>query len=1378
MTLAVYLPEDRRQALARGEMLPNRMTGTALFADLSGFTALTEALALALGPRRGAEALTYQLNTTYDPLIATVDRYGGSVIGFAGDAITCWFDDVDGRAAMRGAACALALQDTMRRFESVPLPNGASTAMALKVAVASGPARRLVVGDPAVQVIDTLAGTTIARMATGEHLAAKGEVLIDETTYALLGDRAAIAAWRADHVTHDRFAVLTELSVRVEPQPWPNIADALLPDEAIRPWLLPAIYERQGTGLGDFLTELRPAIALFLRFDGIDYALDPDAGTKFDSFIRRVQAILARYEGTLLQLTIGDKGSYLYAAFGAPVAHEDDARRAGRVALEWLALPHELDFLTALQVGISRGVMRAGAYGGTTRRTYGVLGDAVNLAARLMGQAAPGEILISGRVQSALGPDFALEPRPPIRLKGMREPLPVFAIIGPSRRRAIRLEEPAYTLPMVGRAAELAHITEKLNLALHDHGQIVAITADAGMGKSRLVAEVIRLARRRNVMCYGGACQSYAMNTSYLAWVTIWRAFFDADPAASLRKQIRTLESAVEDLAPDRVEALPLLGSMLQLPLQDNDFTRTLEPQYRQSALHALLLSCLRAAAREAAAAGAGMLIVVEDLHWIDPASHNLLEFLAREIADLPVMIVLTYRPQERVRMHMAQLEALPHFSNIKLGELVAADVEQVIRAKLAQLFPERSGMVPASLIERVTERAQGNPFYVEELLNYLHDRGIDPRDEAALQALELPDSLHRLILSRIDGLSARQQTTLKVASIIGRLFQFAWLHGYYPALGEAEGLKADLNELAALDLTPIATSEPELTYLFKHIVTREVTYESMAAATQATLHAQLGAYLEAQAAGDAGRFLDLLTYHYRRSGVLEKALFYLDRAARKAQREYANETALGYYQEALALEERWQWRQGQVEVLHILGRREEEQSALRALEASPGAPAFTVAYLWGQHYEVVGDYSAARAAIERALAAARAHGDTLGELRCLSQLGLVARRQGDYEHAKAYYGEALALFGEEAPRSDEEARALAQALNGLGIVQRQQGQFDQARVSYERAMAVSILSGDRRGEAEALNGIGVAAYYQRQFAEALPYHQQALEIRRAIGDRAGEGTSLLNLAQAIRDAGDYGEAERCFLEALAIQQMTGNRWEEVNIWNDLGILYQELGDLAQARTCLERGLALTRSINDEAGQAYLLSNLGLVVRDDGDMEAAASILTDGLHLAQTHADRNLTATFLSYLSSIDLRMGRFDRAMQHGHAALDMRRQLDMWLRTTADLTTLAAASLGAGDLNSALSYARDALAILDESAGEGPECPQQDYFMCFQVFTALGQSEVAQSALLSAYGLVMARTQKIIDPLLRQSFLERVLINRQIMEEARRVLGVTSAG
>lgn len=231
------------------------------------------------------------------------------------------------------------------------------------------------------------------------------------------------------------------------------------------------------------------------------------------------------------------------------------------------------------------------------------------------------------------------------------------------------------------------------------------------MGKSRLAAEVIHVARERSFIGYGGAGVSSGMNASYLVWQPVFQALFGLDPRASLPEQIRSLEGEIEDLAPERRWSLPLLGTVLGLSIPDNDFTAGLEAQYRKSALESLLVDCLMAAARKAGAEGSGLLLVLEDLHWIDPASHDLLEQAARAIAALPVLILLVYRPPELARIQAPRVEKLPYFTLISLTELSPVEMELAIRAKLAQLLPDRAGEPPAALIQRVTARAQGNPF-------------------------------------------------------------------------------------------------------------------------------------------------------------------------------------------------------------------------------------------------------------------------------------------------------------------------------------------------------------------------------------------------------------------------------------------------------------------------------------------------------------------------------------------------------------------------------------------------------------------------------------------------------------------------------------------
>ena len=273
------------------------------------------------------------------------------------------------------------------------------------------------------------------------------------------------------------------------------------------------------------------------------------------------------------------------------------------------------------------------------------------------------------------------------------------------------------------------------------------------------------------------------------------------------------------------------------------------------------------------------------------------------------------------------------------------------------------------------------------------------------------------------------------------------------------------------------------------------------------------------------------------------------------------------------------------------------------------------------------------------------------------------------------------------------------------------------------------------------------------------------LRLCRTIGDRAGKAISLCNLALAIQGVGDYGRAQGYLSAALVIHQATGNRWEEVTIWNNLGGLHQELGDLRQAESCLQRGLELSQEIGDEAGQTYILINLGLVACERGDLAAADRQLADGLAMAKKQDDKRLVSGFLSVMSIASLQAGKLEQSVEQSKAALALHKEMDLRSYTADDLATLAAAYLAVGDLTQALDCTQQSWIILEECGGEGPEFPQRDYFICYQVLSAAGQGERARAALQSAYDLIMARAEKITDPALRRSFLEGVQVNQVIV-------------
>jgi len=1209
-SLYAYIPTDRRHALANGVELPERTSGAALFADISGFTPLTEALVRALGPQRGAEELPRQLNMIYDALIAEVDQYHGSVLGFSGDAITCWFDESDERGTMndeesyadphssfiahrsslRATACALAMQQTMRQFAQVAIPGAGAVSLAIKVAVAAGPVRRFLVGDPSIQIIDVLAGETLQRLAAAEHQAEKGDVVLDELAAAALGEQVSMSAWRSDRATGARFAVVSGLTVAVEPDPWPPLAPDALSDAQMQPWLLPPVYSRLISGMGEFLTELRPAVALFLHFGGIDYDNDAQAQSKLDNYIQYVQRVLASYDSYMLQLTIGDKGSYLYASFGAPLAHEDEAMRAVAAAAE-LREPG-MDFVADVQIGVSQGRMRTGAYGGTTRRTYGVLGDEVNIAARLMQHAPPGQALVNQVVRKATGDAFMWEGLAPLSVKGKAQPVIAFRLIGAQERRTIRLHEPKYALPMVGRETELASIEQKLDQALLGHGQIIGITAEAGMGKSRLMAEVIQLARRRHVLGYGGECQSYGSNTSYLVWRNIWRGFFMLDPAWPVPNQIQALEQQLAQIDPALLPRLPLLGTVLNLPIPDTELTASFDAKLRKQSLEALLVDCMRAMARDMP-----LLLVLEDCHWLDPLSHDLLDVIGRAVADIPVLIVLAYRPPQVQRLLAPRLSQLNYFTEIALATLPDAEIAQLVAFKLGQVYGA-SAQPPPMLIEQISARAQGNPFYIEELLNYLHDRGIDPQEPDALQQIDLPASLHNLILSRIDQLSENQKTLLKVASVIGRLFRAAILWGIYNQFGNQDRLRNDLEVLSALELTPLDTPDPELAYLFKHILTQEVAYETLPFATRAMLHDQIGQYIERTYHDALAQHVDLLAYHYDRSENLPKKREYILKAGEAAQAAYANAAAINYYRRVLPLlpegeQVAMMLKLGQV--LELVGEWQAAEEVDRQAQAQAGRLHDAAGHAQAQRalgwlLRKRGEYAEAEAWMMRARDSFQQLGDPAGVSHVLADIGEIYRLQGKYAEARVYYEDSLGLAASvAAPQPRLAARAYA--LKGAGTVATWQGDYPAARALNEESLGISRELGDKPGVAVLLNNQGIVARFQHDLAGARAMNEESLALFRELGDRWAVGQLLNNQACVASDRGDYVEARELLQESLFIRQQLGDKAGLSLSLNTLADVVLDEGDYASARPLLDESLAINRELGDQTAIAYLIED-------------------------------------------------------------------------------------------------------------------------------------------------------------------------------------------
>ena len=1145
--LSVYVPIDRCQVLVNQYNIVERGRGAGLFVDLSGFTALTEMLVRDLGPQRGAEELLVFLDGIYDPLISQVHHYGGSVIGFSGDAIICWFAEDSGEQA---TACALNMQRKMGAFSALKTSSGKEVSIGLKAAVAVGLARRFLVGDPGIQVIDVLAGEPLEKLASAEHLASRGEVVLDAATSESLSGMLDIREWRQDESSGDRYAVVDGLSESPIPRSWPVIPDGVLSPATLRPWLLPEVYERLRSGKGEFLAELRPSVALFLRFGGIDYANDDDAGAKLDRYIRQVQRVINRFEGSLIQLTIGDKGSYLFASFGAPVAHEDDCLRAVSAANELKRLSPVAGQDGKVQIGISRGQMRAGAYGGSERRTYGVLGPHTNLAARLMQAAGPGQVLVSQIVQSETDVSFDWDILPALKLKGFAEAVAVFSLKGVKAQQAMYVQEPRYNLPMIGREQELALIENRLEQARQGRGQIVSINADAGMGKSRLAAEVIKIASKYFMCAYSGECQSYGTNISYHLWHSVWRGFFGVDPTWSLEDIQRELRSQLEEVNPNLVQRMPLLSLAINIPLEENDLTRSMDAKLRKNSLESLLIECLRARAQQDA-----ILIVLEDTHWMDALSSELLIVIGRSISDLPVLLLMARRPSAEYETQDKILCDLPNYTLVQLKEFTQAEAEGLIQTKLERFFDGPMELSP-DLVKHILSRAQGNPFYIEELLNYLKDKDVDPSNIEALHQLDLPQSLHSLILTRIDQRTESQKITLKLSSVIGRLFIAAWLWGAFPGMGDMQKVREDLRLLNQLDLLQLDSPEPETTYLFKHVITQEVAYESLPFATRAIFHDQLAKFIEEIFHDQLDQYVDLLAFHYERTDNLVKKREYLYKAGQAAQAKYANRAAISYYRRLLPLLETLD----KVEVMIKLG----------------------------EVLETVGEWEEAERQYQEGLEIAKSYADRRLQACCQVAIGELFRKRGSFQETTEWMEAARQGF-----ESAGDLEGVGRVLHYTGNSYAQQGDYKAAEASYLESLHIRRQLNDKINIANLLNNLGILARYRKETGKATDLYMESLTIRRELGDRVGVAVSLNNLGVLAQEQGDYRLARNYLEEAIAIQRQIGAKYHLANFLNSLGNISRAQGDYAEAKSFYRESLEIDCELGASVQIAYILEDMG-----------------------------------------------------------------------------------------------------------------------------------------------------------------------------------------
>ena len=1310
--LSAYLPADRLRAMVAGRKLAVQARGAALFADISGFTMLTEALTQSLGPRRGAEELTRQLNWVYDALVTELHQRLGSVISFSGDAITCWFDDAEpayqitgAGAAWRAADCALAMQRAMQAFSHLALENGQVFSLGMKASVASGPAMRLRVGDPDIQVMDALAGETLLRMAAGEHLAERDEVLLDENTVTAL-PAAAIREWRSDPHSGLQFGVLEQLSRPPPPRPEPG--QSRFPSRAeLRPWMLAPVYERLVEGVGEFLTELRPAVVIFLYFGGLDFDHDPQAGKKLDSYIRYVQGVVHRYGGNVMQLTIGDKGSYLYAVFGAPLAHEDDVQRALHTAWKLHTVPPGMRWIEAPHLGVNRGMTRCGAYGGSQRRTYGVLGDGVNLAARLMQHARPGEVLVSQELYLAAHNTFDWEVLEPIQVKGKRDPVAVARLSRPRQRSSANLLQ----LPdLVGRVSELAALrAASTPLETGQPAGIVYLFGEAGIGKSRLIDELRRTLTTAEPAVQWFTCPAeQILQQSLYPFRHLLREYFEQTLGADengnwvrfdtrLKGLLVELEAQANGLAAELSAELErtrsFLAALVDL-VEPDSLYQQVEPKQRfentRSALKALIW---------AESLRCPLVLHVEDGHWLDADSRSILQTLPPAQAALPLLVLINSRYADDGSRWSLEL---PEAVTQTVFDLAALPPDS-IQALATQLL---GSPALADLLDLLQRRTEGNPFFIEQLLLDLRERGLleqrsEPSAGFGVQAqsdllAQIPTNINAVLISRLDRLAGRVKAVVQTAAVLGNEFEIQILS---QMLQQHPDLEQDIQQAgSAMIWAPLN----EILFLFRHTLLRDAAYEMQIEERLRSLHQLAGEAIERLHADDLDSYSADLANHFQRAGVAAKTFTYSVQAGERAEARYANHEAKAHYERALDNAARMEDR----------------------LTTQTQAARMTVEIALGRLLINSGEYENASERLLNALSLSETLQAAESQAAACRWLAQIYERKGEYPPALKWMERGLKALGEIQSQEGAQLRLIG------GLIALRQGNFPQALEQAERAGVIAAQVGDLRAQARANNLQGVAALQRGDPASALGRFETGLALYRQARDLSGQAVTHNTLANALFGLGRWSESDDHFRQARSLNDRVGDFYNRAIVDNNLGENALNMGRLDEA---LEYYQSALRTLEQHVGSAYLLgavhNSLSSVHIRRGETDAARRHLADSQVYFEKAQARDFLPELQRHLAEAALQSGDLDAAEEACRLAGELAVELDNPDEQAAVLIVSGQIAARRGDFARAENLSMEGLKQTEELGDEFKTA--RAWLALAAIRLASGQKESGQEAL-----------------------------------------------
>ncbi len=1194
-----------------------RFHAVALFADMSGFTHMTEVL-MQRG-KENAELLAVLLRSLFDPLVKSVYAHDGFITGFAGDSFQAIFlgDDLD--TCYRAVQAARRIQRAVETRPPLEIPQGVFK-ISIKVGVGEGETDWGILGgnDEPAQYVYYFKGEAIEACTEAEHLAQRGQIILAKSIYTRLKKVLEV-----EEINSNFYRLLDVQSHTPEPQ---AIQIPAVEDKIISLFAPPGLSQLSADG------EFRNVITVFL---GVRDALGETELTEFISLTFR---LLRQFGGSLAKLDFGDKGCNLLLFWGAPLSYENSGERALNFIL---ALKESTT--AVIRAGITYRLMYAGFAGSNLRSDYTCCGRGINLAARLMMKADWNAFWLDNETQRLAGARYDIKSVGEFQFKGFQEPLPAFSLLG--RLHAdfsgiFRREQ----IGLVGRSRELTQLHEFIHPILTGHfAGICMISGEAGIGKSRLIDEFTAICRQTSgpkitwLHCPADEILRQTLNPfRYLL-----RDYFQQNRQLDESERKRRFERILGDLIQQTPDAQIrkelertrfLLAALVELYWPDSLYHQ-LEPRLRFENTLVALENLIKAESLRQP-----LILELEDAHWLDNHSLLLVQHLVDALSGYPVAILAVCRIEGETLPAIQSLATL----YIELKALGRENVRELAHVILMSRGYNATDRVADELVSLLLDRTDGNPFFVEQMLHYLVEEGLIQKGKNGLtpivKSLMIPTDVRTVLIARLDRLTSAVKNLVQTAAILGQEFEISVL---LDMIGEPHDI-GDMLKVA--ERRSIWQSLSEARYVFRHALMRDTVYDMQLKSQRRTLHEVAAQAYERLFQRVITSYLNELAYHYEMAENYAKAIFYLEKAGDHSREKYHNDLALTHYNKLLnILSALLDDNLANENPLIAEHRRQFDERWLNEKN-------FDTLLKKGQILEIIGEWNHAEQIYKKLLIPASLLNDRARIARVYRRLGWALYLRSQNERAMEYFKIALKINQEIG-----DLREVTTITGKIGNLYYLRGEYDAAVQYFQQDLELCEQRQDKQGISIAMGNIGNIYRRTGQLEQAMACYQIKLNLIEEIGDKKGICVAIGNMGSVYFELGNFDQARKCYERYMQISEELGDKLLFSIALEKVGNIYLMKGDYERAETIYERKLLLSRTLGDKKGILRAYARISEVFARLGKFEEALTYCDQAIEISRELQIKDDLSRNLVDKATLQFRLGRYAAAAELNKEAQKM---------------------------------------------------------------------------------------------------------------------------